>query len=130
MRLEMGARLDTEQGKNLYQFWDGRITKTLNQELKQSGSDTLINLASNEYFKSIKPKLLKANVITPVFKDYNQGSYQMIGFFAKKARGMMARYLIDKKIDEPEALKAFDCDGYCYNSSLSAAKEWVFTRRQ
>ena len=129
-RLEMGTRLDTEQGKNLYQFWDGRITKTLNQELKQSGSDTLINLASNEYFKSIKPKLLKANVITPVFKDYNQGSYQMIGFFAKKARGMMARYLIDKKIDHPEALKAFDCDGYRYNSSLSTAKEWVFTRRQ
>ena len=98
-RLEMGIRIDTDVANNLYQFWDERITKTLNQELKQSASNTLINLASNEYFKSIKPKLLKAEVITPVFKDYNKGSYQVIGFFAKKARGLMARYLMDNEID-------------------------------
>lgn len=129
-RLEMGTRLDTEQSKNLYQFWDGRITGTLNQALRQSGTKTLINLASNEYFKSVKPKLLKAEVITPVFKDYRNDGYQVIGFFAKKARGMMARYLIDHRIDEPEALKDFNSGGYAFNPELSAAHEWVFTRRQ
>ena len=129
-RLEMGTRLDTEQSKNLYQFWDGRITRTLNQALRQSGTKTLINLASNEYFKSIKPKLLKAVVITPVFKDYHKDSYQVIGFFAKKARGMMARYLIDHQIDKPEALKDFNYGGYGFNADLSASHEWVFTRRQ
>jgi len=129
-RLEMGTRIDTEAGKNLYQFWDGRITKTLNQELKQSNSNTLINLASNEYFKAIKPKLLKAEVITPVFKDYNKGSYQVIGFFAKKARGLMARYLIDNKIDSPAELMRFGAEGYAYNAAMSNAHNWVFTRRQ
>jgi len=129
-RLEMGTRLDTDTGKNLYQFWDGRITKALNQELKQSNANTLINLASNEYFKSIKPKLLDAEVITPVFKDYNKGSYQVIGFFAKKARGLMARYLIDNEIDNPTELMDFGADGYAYNAAMSNSHEWVFTRRQ
>jgi len=129
-RLEMGTRLDTDTGTNLYQFWDGRITKTLNQELKQSNASTLINLASNEYFKSIKPKLLNAEVITPVFKDYNKGGYQVIGFFAKKARGLMTRYLIDNEIDNPAELMNFDADGYAYNASMSNSHEWVFTRRQ
>lgn len=129
-RLEMGTRLDTEQGKNLYQFWDEQITKALAQDLRLSGSNTLVNLASNEYFKSIKPKLLKADIITPAFKDYNKGSYQTIGFYAKKARGMMARYLIDHQIDDPEALKEFNREGYEFNAELSASREWVFTRRQ
>jgi cytoplasmic iron level regulating protein YaaA (DUF328/UPF0246 family) len=129
-RLEMGTRIDTDMGNNLYQFWDGRITKTLNQELKQSGSNSLINLASNEYFKSIKPKLLKADVITPVFKDYNKGSYQVIGFFAKKARGLMTRYLIDNEIDNPATLKDFSAEGYAFNTAMSNSNEWVFTRRQ
>ena len=129
-RLEMGTRLDTDLGRNLYQFWDERITRALNKELKQADTSTLINLASNEYFKSIKPALLKADVITPVFKDYNKGEYQMISFFAKKARGMMARYLIDQQIDRPEALKEFDRDGYTYNPAMSKSREWVFTRRQ
>jgi len=129
-RLEMGSRLDTEQGKNLYQFWDDRITKSLNQELRHADSKTLINLASGEYFKSIKSKSLRAEIITPVFKDYNKGNYQVIGFFAKKARGMMARYLIDNRIDEPTALKEFDREGYSYNAALSDDHEWVFTRRQ
>jgi hypothetical protein len=128
-RLEMGTRIDTDMGNNLYQFWDGRITKTLNQELKQSGSSSLINLASNEYFKSIKAKLLKAEVITPTFKDYNKGSYQVIGFFAKKARGLMARYLIDNEIDNPADLKDFSADGYAFNKTMSNSHEWVFTRR-
>jgi cytoplasmic iron level regulating protein YaaA (DUF328/UPF0246 family) len=129
-RLEMGTRIDTNTGKNLYQFWDGRITKTLNQELRQSNSKSLINLASIEYFKSIKPKVLKAAVITPVFKDYHKGSYQVIGFFAKKARGLMARYLIDNEIDNPAELMNFGADGYAYNAAMSSSHEWVFTRRQ
>jgi hypothetical protein len=129
-RLEMGTRIDTDIGDNLYQFWDGRITKTLNQELKQSGSNTLVNLASNEYFKSIKPKLLKADVITPVFKDYNKGSYQVIGFFAKKARGLMTRFMIDNEIDNPAELMNFSAEGYAFDKAMSNSHEWVFTRRQ
>ncbi len=129
-RLEMGIRIDTDVGNNLYQFWDARITKTLNQELKQSNANTLINLASNEYFKAIKPKLLKAEVITPVFKDYTGGSYQVIGFFAKKARGLMTRYLIENEIDKPAELMNFSAQGYAYNAAMSNSHEWVFTRRQ
>ena len=129
-RLEMGTRLDTEQGSNLYQFWDDRITRSLNQELKQSKSQTLVNLASGEYFKSIKPKQLEAEIITPAFKEYRDGQYKFIQFYAKKARGLMARYLIDKKIDDPAALKGFDYAGYSYRPELSDDREWVFTRRQ
>ena len=129
-RLEMGTRVDTEAGKNLYQFWNDQITKTLNQELRKSKSDTLVNLASNEYFKAIKPKLLKAEVITPVFKDYNKNDYQVIGFFAKKARGLMARYIIDNEIDDPVELQSFAAEGYAYNAAMSKPGEWVFTRRQ
>lgn len=129
-RLEMGTRLGTEQDSNLYQFWGDRITKTINRELKQSDSQTLVNLASGEYFKSIKPKQLNAEIITPAFKEYRDGQYKFIQFFAKKARGSMARYLIDRKIDNPEALKDFDYAGYGYNAELSGNNEWVFTRRQ
>lgn len=129
-RLEMGTRLVTDQGSNLYQFWGDRITRTLNQELRQSNAKTLINLASGEYFKSVKPRQLKADIITPAFKEYRDGEYKFIQFFAKKARGLMARYLIDKKIDDPEALKGFDYAGYGFNPELSDNKEWVFTRRQ
>jgi len=129
-RLEMGTRLETDQGTNLYQFWGDRITLSLNQELKLSASSTLINLASGEYFKSIRPAGLKAEIITPAFRDYRNGEYRFIQFFAKKARGLMARYLIDKRIDDPEGLKAFDYEGYKFNASLSKAGDWVFTRRQ
>ncbi|TNF91687.1 MAG: peroxide stress protein YaaA [Gammaproteobacteria bacterium] len=129
-RLEMGTRLDTEQGSNLYQFWDDRITRSLNQELKQSDTRTLINLASTEYFKSIKPKQLQADIITPAFKEYRDGQYKFIQFFAKKARGLMARYIIDNRIDDSEGLKDFNYEGYGYKPSLSNEREWVFTRRQ
>ncbi|MDH3389947.1 MAG: peroxide stress protein YaaA, partial [Gammaproteobacteria bacterium] len=129
-RLEMGTRLDTEQGSNLYQFWNGRITQSLNQELKQSDSRTLVNLASGEYFKAIKPKMLKAEIITPAFREYRDGQYKFIQYFAKKARGLMARYLIDNRVDEAEGLKGFDYEGYRYNAGLSGDSEWVFTRRQ
>ena len=129
-RLEMGTRLDTEAGANLYQFWDDRITRSLNRDMKASGSNTLINLASNEYFKSINPKQLKAEIVTPAFKDYRQGEYRFNQFFAKKARGSMARFIIDEQITDPEDIKAFDRDGYRYNAGLSSNDQWVFTRRQ
>ena len=129
-RLEMGTRLNTEAGTNLYQFWDERITKALNQELTQSHSSTLINLASNEYFKSIKLKSLKAEIITPSFRDFHKGEYRFIQFHAKRARGYMSRYIIDHQIDDAESLKNFDREGYRYDESMSAEREWVFTRKQ
>ena len=128
-RLEMGTRLDTDAGKNLYQFWDGRITQALRKELKQSESGTLINLASNEYFKAVRPKALKARVVTPAFREYRNGEYRFIQYFAKQARGAMARFIIDERLDDPEGLKDFKRDGYAYHAELSNDDEWVFTRR-
>jgi len=129
-RLEMGTRLDTDAGSNLYQFWDGRITRSLNQELKQAGSNTLINLASGEYFKAVRPKQLRADIITPAFKEFHKGEYRFIQFHAKKARGLMARYLIDQRIDDAEGLKDFDVEGYRFDAGMSSGSDWVFTRRQ
>jgi uncharacterized protein len=129
-RLEMGTRLTTETGSNLYQFWDDRITRVLNQELKQMDSSILINLASNEYFKAVKPGKLKASVITPTFREWRKGDYKFISFSAKKARGLMSRYIIDQRIDEPEGLKDFDYEDYRYNPALSSDSNWVFTRKQ
>lgn len=129
-RLEMGTKLDTDSGKNLYEFWGDQITQGLNKQLKAIKSDYLINLASNEYFKSVKPKLINAEIITPVFKDYKGGDYKMVGIYAKKARGLLSRYIIQNKIDDPEALKLFAEEGYKFNKSLTKGNEWVFTRRQ
>jgi cytoplasmic iron level regulating protein YaaA (DUF328/UPF0246 family) len=129
-RLEMGSRLSTDQGSNLYQFWDMRITKAINSELKQMESRVLVNLASNEYYKAVKAKAIRGQIVTPVFKDYNQDRYQIIGFFAKKARGLMARHIIDEQINRVEDIKQFDREGYQYDASLSSANEWVFTRNQ
>jgi hypothetical protein len=129
-RLEMGSRLSTDQGSNLYQFWDMRITKALNAELRQMDSRVLINLASIEYYKSIRAKSIKGQIVTPIFKDYHQDRYQVIGFFAKKARGLMARYIIDQQITQVESIKQFNGEGYAYNPSLSNEREWVFTRNQ
>jgi cytoplasmic iron level regulating protein YaaA (DUF328/UPF0246 family) len=129
-RLEMGTRLTTETGSNLYQFWDERITRALNQELKQIGSKQLINLASNEYFKAVKPKLLKAEIITPSFREYRKGEYRFISFFAKKARGLMSRYLIDQRIDDAGGLKYFYSVVFVYNPGFSNDNDWVFTRKQ
>ncbi len=128
-RLEMGTKLETSAGKNLYEFWDMQITDAINKQLKYSKSDTLINLASNEYFKSVKTKNINGQIITPAFKDYKNGQYKMIGFFAKKARGLMARYLIDHQLTDPDSLKDFDTEGYQFNTKLSDEKNWVFTRR-
>ena len=129
-RLEMGTKLTTSAGKNLYEFWDMKITDALNKQLKAIKSDTLINLASNEYFKSVKTRNLKARVITPVFKDYKNGEYKMIGFFAKKARGLMTRFIVDHELTQAEDIKDFNREGYKFKPALSDDSTWVFTRRQ
>ena len=125
-RLEMGTRLKMGTKPNLYQFWDTKVTDALNEEMEEG--EVLVNLASNEYYKVIKPKLLKAPVITPLFKDYKNGKLKIISFFAKKARGLMTRYIIDNDIDDIESLKNFNIDGYLFNEELSTEKEFVFVR--
>ena len=127
-RLEMGLKLATKNGVNLYQFWGDKITDALNSVLVKQDDPVLINLASNEYFKAVQLKDLDGRLITPVFKDWKNDKYKMISFFAKKARGLMARYAIDHKLQEPEELKKFDHDGYSYNPELSQADRWVFCR--
>ncbi|MDH5445035.1 MAG: peroxide stress protein YaaA [Gammaproteobacteria bacterium] len=127
-RLEMGTRLQNDRGKNLYEFWGTIITEGLNEQLNKIGSDCLINLASNEYFKAVKPKALKADIITPAFKEKKNGEYKMIGIYAKKARGMLSRYIIKNRLSDPEDIQSFDEDGYGFNKSLSKGNNWVFTR--
>jgi len=128
-RLEMGSRLATERGKNLYQFWGSTITNGLNKQLKKTKSDHLINLASVEYFKAVKVKELNAEIITPSFKEYKNGEYKMIGFYAKKARGMLSRYIIKNRLKNPEDIKNFNDEAYKYNKKLSKGNDWVFSRR-
>jgi cytoplasmic iron level regulating protein YaaA (DUF328/UPF0246 family) len=129
-RLEMGLKFPNSGGNNLYEFWGGDITEALNDQLKSLKSDVLVNLASNEYFKAVKPGALNAEVITPVFKELKGGKYRVISFFAKKARGQMARFAIDKRLENAQGLKRFRVDGYRYNAAESTAREWVFTRDQ
>ena len=127
-RLEMGTKFENSRGKNLYAFWGAQITNKLNQELEAQQADTLINLASNEYFKSVKPKQLQARVINPEFKDQKNGQYKIISFYAKKARGLMTAYIMKNGITEPEALKQFDVDGYYFSAAASSEDKWVFLR--
>lgn len=129
-RLEMGSKLNNVRGANLYQFWGNIITDKLNQALVDQGDKVLINLASNEYFKAVKKKDIQAEIITPAFKDWKNGQYKMISFFAKKARGLMARYIIENKVANVEQLKSFDSAGYQYDADLSQGNDWVFTRKQ
>ncbi len=128
-RLEMGTKLANERGANLYQFWGEIITDKLNEAIAAQGDELLINLASNEYFKSVKKKSLKATVITPAFKDWKNGQYKMISFFAKKARGLMARYIIENQISSLDELKNFAVAGYQFSEDLSKGNDWVFTRK-
>ena len=125
-RLEMGTKLPVGTTKNLYQYWDTAITEVLNKEFIKD--DVLVNLASNEYFKVLKPKLLKVPIVTPIFKDYKNGKLKIIAFFAKKARGMMVRYIIDNDIENPVDLKGFNYGNYAFDSNLSTETELVFTR--
>lgn len=128
-RLEMGTKLANPGGKDLYAFWDDTVTKALNAEFAAQKSRVLINLASEEYFKVVKPKLLDAEVISPVFEDWKGGKYKIISFYAKRARGLMARYAALKGITNPDKLKDFDLDGYGFDADVSTDKKWVFRRR-
>lgn len=128
-RLEMGTRLANPRGRDLYAFWGDEITLGLNKALAAAKSTALVNLASEEYFKSVRPALLKVPVITPLFEDWKNGQYKIISFFAKRARGMMARYAIDHAITDPEALKAFDREAYAFDADASGPLTWVFRRR-
>ena len=128
-RLEMGTRLGNAHGKDLYAFWGERVTHAINAALAQHPAPALINLASEEYFKVVKPALLTVPVITPVFEDWKGGKYKIISFYAKRARGLMARFAIDKKITKPAQLKKFDREGYAFDTAHSSPSSWVFRRR-
>jgi len=127
-RLEMGTKLKINEIKNLYQFWGLKITRKIQEELDKQSPKVLVNLASNEYFKAIKPEQLQAKIITPVFKEARGDTYKTITMYAKKARGLMCRFIIQNKIEDPEKLKLFDIEGYFYNDHLSTSTELTFTR--
>ena len=127
-RLEMGTKLTNPRGKDLYAFWGERISGWLNQALAGQGDDVLLNLASNEYFSSIKRKALQARIIETEFKDLKNGQYKIISFYAKKARGMMARYVIKNQLRDPAALQQFDVQGYRYSAEQSGTDKLVFLR--
>ena len=128
-RLEMGTRLNNARGANLYAFWGRLVTDALERELVQRGAAALVNLASDEYFKVVRAELLSAPVVTPVFQDWKDGRYKVISFYAKRARGLMARYAAVNGIVEPEQLKEFNLDGYAYAAGDSDARQWIFRRR-
>ena len=125
-RLEMGAKLKVGSTENLYKFWDNTVAKALNEELKDD--ELLINLASSEYFKVIPKKVLKVPMITPVFKDYKNGEYKIVMTYAKKARGLMVRYIIDHNVKTIEELKGFNTDRYRFSEEMSSESELIFTR--
>lgn len=127
-RLEMGTKLETIKGQDLYAYWGDKIFKQIEKDLQETGCQSLINLASKEYSKTVDFRKLKIKTITPVFKDYKSGEYKTLSFFAKKARGWMTRFIIENRITNPEDLKAFDMGGYHFNNDLSSENELVFTR--
>jgi hypothetical protein len=128
-RLEMGTKLATPGGKDLYAFWGETITQALNAELEATKSAALVNLASEEYFKSVKPKLLEVPVITPVFENWKNGKYKIISFYAKRARGMMARFAIENGMTDVEQLKNFDVGDYAFDAEGSTETSWLFRRK-
>lgn len=127
-RLEMGTKLPIGRKKNLYEFWDDQISLRLNVDFGDSSEKVLLNLASNEYFKSVQTKKLDAKVLDVDFKDFKNGKYKVISFFAKKARGAMARFQIENEINKTNDLKGFEWEGYTFNDKLSEESKWVFTR--
>jgi len=129
-RLEMGTKLANARGKDLYAFWGTRISEWLNEALAEQGDDVLLNLASNEYFSAVKRSALKARVINVDFKDLKNGQHKIISFYAKKARGMMSRFVIEERISDPTQLKQFDVQGYYYSAEQSKAEHLVFLRDQ
>ena len=129
-RLEMGTKLANERGKNLYEFWGDRLTRSINADLRKSGSDHIVNLASNEYFSSVKKDQLQGRLITPVFKDEKNGQYKIISFFAKKARGMMADFVVRNGVTDPAELKKFKTAGYRFSKGDSDDATLVFLRKE
>ncbi len=123
-RLEMGTRLENDQGKNLYEFWGNQISQVLNEDEPA----VIINLASNEYFKGINKKEINAKIISIVFKELKKDTYKVIGIYAKRARGLMVNYMIKNRLIDPESLKAFNVEGYQFRDEMSDALTWVFTR--
>jgi len=125
-RLEMGTKLKLGRKENLYKFWGDTLTKALQTEMQPD--EVLVNLASQEYFKALQPKVLNRPIITPVFKDFSNGKLKVVAFFAKKARGLMVRYIIDNNIEDVTGIKNFNLAGYGYDANLSTENQWVFTR--
>jgi uncharacterized protein len=129
-RLEMGTKLKTKRGARLYDFWGSRISKLLNDDLAHDNTPVVINLASTEYFSAVNKKALNARIITCHFKEVQDNKARVLSFYAKKARGMMARFAIENRLGDPENLKAFDLEGYRYDPSCSKSDDWVFCRPQ
>ena len=125
-RLEMGTKLENKNGNNLYKFWGDKITDVLNEDLDTN--DIIVNLASDEYFKSINKDKIKSKIITPVFKEFKNGLYKVIAIYAKKARGLMSRFLIERKSTSIDDIKLFNINGYSFDSNLSNDSQLVFTR--
>lgn len=128
-RLEMGTRLATARGKDLYAYWGEQVTVALNEVLNRQRSKVVLNLASEEYFKAVKPALLKAPVITPVFEEWKGGGYKIISFHAKRARGLMTRFAAVHAVRDVERLKEFDLEGYAFDAKATSGNSWVFRRR-
>lgn len=128
-RLEMGTRLPNSRGKDLYAFWGDLLAKAINEELANDEHPVVVNLASDEYFRSVRRKVLKAEVIQPVFQDWKGGGYKVISFFAKRARGLMARYAAQNRVEDVSALRDFAVEGYALDAAASSAGEWIFRRR-
>ncbi len=128
-RLEMGTPLQVKRKKSLYQFWDDQITRQLNDDLEASGTPILLNLASKEYFQAIRPEKVGGKILHIHFKEERGGELKIVSFYAKKARGMMARFLIDHRINDPEGLKDFSDEGYGFREELSSQTDWIFSRQ-
>lgn len=129
-RLEMGTKFATENANNLYEFWGSRITNAVNAALAQSGSETLINLASQEYFKSVQVEHINGQIITPHFKEERDGTLKVIGIYAKRARGLMSRYIIENRITNVKNIQSFTWEGYTFNAAASNHNDWVFSRKK
>ncbi|MEB3767798.1 peroxide stress protein YaaA [Acinetobacter sp. MD2] len=127
-RLEMGTKLANGRGENLYRFWGDKITQLINQDLADANTDLLLNLASDEYYKAVKESQIQAQIIKPVFLDQKNGKYKVISFYAKKARGLMARFMIEHQIQRAEDLKSFQSEGYYFDANNSSEQELVFKR--
>ncbi|MDD3738932.1 MAG: peroxide stress protein YaaA [Lentimicrobiaceae bacterium] len=127
-RLDMSTKLKVDKNNNLYSFWGDKITEYVNLLLKENKSDIVVNLASNEYFKAIDTKKLNAKIVTPIFKDFSNGQYKVISFLAKKARGLMTRYIVENEINKPEDLIGFNDSGYMYKGDISTKDTLYFYR--